>query len=395
MSVQVYRELCDRHRRRLGFGQDIFVNLILEELSEAPDILITGFNPWNFSSQDELIREFFGSLADKMRGQIKEEKTALKAITRYARKLSVLVAPEVSFWGVKVGLGQLRGHGGKGTLEQDRVIIDRLMQQLHKKIVVVIDDTDRLDNDETKLVFKLVKMTANFPNTIFLIAFDREKVAKKIQEDGLPGEEYLKKIVQVNFRLPQPEQQDLHRILFRDVDSVIGDMNQKKWDANRWNSLFHSGFEDFFKTVRDIKRYVSSLSLDFSIIGREEVNPVDFLGIEIIRVFAPDIYTAIGSNKELFTEGQLSAWERDKEAGRREAEKILELAQDDRSRDSLRKLLKELFPRLDSLYGGASYGPNWESEWRRMLRVAASDIFGRYFHSPRPPEQCRKKQLSH
>jgi predicted KAP-like P-loop ATPase len=104
------------------------------------------------------------------------------------------LTPEVSFLGIKLGLGQVHKFGGARTLEEDRKSIDEQLRKLDKRIVITIDDTDRLDVEETKLVFKLVKMTANFPNTVFILAYDRAKVAKKIEEEGLPGEEYLKKI---------------------------------------------------------------------------------------------------------------------------------------------------------------------------------------------------------
>ncbi len=76
-------------------------------------------------------------------------------------------------------------------------------------------------------------MTANFPNTVFILAYDREKVAEEVTEKGLPGEGYFKKIIQVNFRLPQPDQQDLHRILFRDIDESIKDIDERKWKYGR------------------------------------------------------------------------------------------------------------------------------------------------------------------
>jgi predicted KAP-like P-loop ATPase len=375
-----------------GSGKTSFVNLVLEQLRNNHNIVIREFNPWNFSGQNELIEDFFNSLISIVRQVAEEQGEGVKKIREYASKLArkseFAFEPEISVFGVKFKAGQLRKfHGGK-TIQESRNLVDELMRKLDEKIVIVIDDTDRLDVDETKLIFKLVKMTANFPNTVFLLAYDREKVAEKITEKGLPGEDYLKKIVQVNFRLPRPDQADLYRILFHDIDESIKEIDEKKWDEKRWGELFHSGFKDFFKTVRDVKRYISSLRLDLSIVGKEEINLIDFLGVEAIRVFAPGTYTEIGDNKTLFTAtespyGGLRV-EDGRETRRTAIEKIIEGCEETDLKEPLRQIIKALFPQVEGLYRNTHYGNEWHIEWRKQLRAAAQEIFHRYFQFSTP-----------
>ena len=45
-----------------GSGKTSLINLVLENF-ESEDILKIHFNPWNFSSQNELITDFFDSIA--------------------------------------------------------------------------------------------------------------------------------------------------------------------------------------------------------------------------------------------------------------------------------------------------------------------------------------------
>ena len=100
--------------------------------------------------------------------------------------------------------------------------------------------------------------------------------------------------------MPRVDQQNLFEILRRGIDEIIGRFKNELWDQNRWEDIFESGLKIFSPTVRDIKRYINSLRLDLEIIGEEEVNPVDFLGIEAIRVFAPDVYFAMANEKRTF-----------------------------------------------------------------------------------------------
>jgi len=294
-----------------GSGKTSFVNLLNEQLKTDETILLIEFNPWNFSDQNELIKEFFNGLLVHLNKYVKNKKVAITKVSEYAGRLT-----------------------------------------------------------------KLVKMTANFYNTIFLLSYDRSKVSEKINEPGLPGEEYLQKIVQVNFRLPVPEQQDLFSILFRDIDSIIEDIAEERWEINRWRGLFHLGFKDFFKTIRDIKRYVSSLSLDFSIVGKNEVNPIDFICVELIRVFAPDIYAFIGDNKELFI-GRESFWQaKDHDTRVNAVDEILDGYANDELKESLKKVVRELFPQLR--------GGSISDEFRKSLRVSVPEMFGRYFQMGTP-----------
>ena len=193
------------------------------------------------------------------------------------------------------------------------VELEKTLADIPKKIVVVIDDIDRLDRKETKLILKLVKLTADFPKTIFILAYDRARVEDRITEkdNGLEGGEYLKKIIQVSFSLPLPDQQELWNLLFKDLDASIetiyGKTDFTGKEETRWGEVFRGGFNNLFVTIRDIKRYISSLRLDWSIMGKSDVNKIDFLGIEAVRVLHQDSMMRYLLTKESLSK-LLSLW---------------------------------------------------------------------------------------
>ncbi|MDD2807870.1 MAG: P-loop NTPase fold protein [Patescibacteria group bacterium] len=364
-----------------GSGKTSFVNLVLHELLQKENVIVVNFNPWNFTGQNELIADFFSSVF----ASIKKEtgKDFIKTLRSYASKLKVSFSPSINIPIVgSVGTGEI-WHSGSKTLQEERVDIDAKLRTLNKKIVVVIDDIDRLDKVETRLIMKLVKMTANFSNTIFLLAYDRNRVAERLCEDGWPGEEYLKKIIQVSFTLPEPDNQGLRKILFNDLDvtiqGVYGEAKLEGEDEKRWHEMLYAGLGDLFKTIRDIKRYVSSLRLNWSIMGKDDINMVDFIAIEAIRVFAPRFYSAISSNRSLFT-GISSLYagfnSRDDEAAKeaRYKELIQEIPKE--IVEPISKICKVLFPQLDFR---SHYGHDWEPTWRTERRICADERFGFYF----------------
>ncbi|GHO85237.1 KAP family P-loop NTPase fold protein [Dictyobacter formicarum] len=367
-----------------GSGKTSFINMILDDL-RTPKILSIKFNPWNFSDQNELIKDFFDSLIDALK-ETDESDTRAQKIKGYASKLlkqsEITLAPEFSALGiVNFKLGDVHKFGGEDPLEKQKESINKLLKELGKRIVIVIDDIDRLDSHETRLVFKLVKMTANFANTIFLLAYDKGKVCERINEKGIRGDEYLKKIIQVSFTLPKPDTQDLFDILTSDIEKTIQEFDEKHWDNERWRNLFYSSFKSFFPTIRDIKRYISSMQLDLEIIGHEEVNPIDFLGIEVIRVFAPEVYMAMADEKQVFTSTDNVSFGHNEYRNERKRvfEQILAEKSPQGTSDGLGKLIKQLFPQVNSLYTNHYYGHEQQQYWRKQLYVCATDIFDKYF----------------
>lgn len=379
-----------------GSGKTSFVNLILEDLNST-DALIVKFNPWNFSDQNELIKDFFNSIIDTLKQSgDKDSEARAKKISEYSSKLlkrsELTIAPEFSFFGfLNFKLGELRKLGGDEPLEKQKEAVNRLLKELGRRIIIVIDDIDRLDGHETKLIFKLVKITGNFANTIFLLAYDRSKVCERINEKGIEGEEYLKKIIQVSFTLPRPDPQDLYKILFSDIDATIKDFDEKYWDDVRWGNLFQAGFKNLFPTIRDIKRYISSLRLDLEIIGKDEVNPIDFLGIEAIRVFAPNAYLAIADEKRAFTttESFYVGYDRskDQESRKNACEEAIKKAPSGLI-DTVREITKQLFPQM-----AGTYGHDWQQGWRQQLRVCSEDIFDKYFALSVPSTAISEKSI--
>lgn len=365
-----------------GSGKTSFINLALKEIIDDKDLIFLKFNPWNFSGQNELISDFFETLIAKI-GPFVDDKNKLKkvrsVVSKLTKKSEINFSPEITFWGIGIKAGDWKIGIGSQTLEEERQDIDNLFRNLGKKVVIVIDDLDRLDEDETKLVMKLVKMTANFPNTVFLLAYDRDQVANKLGKEGV-GEEYLKKIIQVSFTLPTPDEQGLRKILFADLDTTIegvyGKFKLEGNDEKRWGELLYKDFQTPFKTIRDIKRFISSLRLNWSIVGKHDVNKIDFIAIEAIRVFAPSLYSGISGNAHLFT-NTLRTHMAIGDIGKDRQSKFNDLitALPDNLQKPMRGICEVLFPQLDT----ANYGYEWEKIWKRELRICASERFGFYF----------------
>lgn len=116
------------------------------------------------------------------------------------------------------------------------------MREANKKILIVIDDIDRLTNSQIRDIFQLVKQVADFPNVIYILAMDREIVRSALSEvHNIDGNECLEKIIQIPFEIPELRRTKLHEIFFAKLDQIIREFPGVVWDQQYWsNSSFGS-----------------------------------------------------------------------------------------------------------------------------------------------------------
>ena len=370
-----------------GSGKTSILNLTEYFLTEAAKGMadeerpfILRFNPWNFAEQAQLMSMFFHQLAASLKMREGDER-----LTELAKRVAgygdffepagtLLFGPVGGLIGRLVGKGvEVAGAGAKRRDEDFatfREEIDKTLRRMSTRLVIIIDDLDRLNATEIKQMFQLVKLNADFPNTIYLLAFDPKVVRKALEESGFSGQAYLEKIVQVAFQMPPPETELLFRIFFEQLDGVLGQVPETRWDERRWVNLFHAGLKEFFSNVRDIKRFINALRLNYGLVAGE-VNPIDFIGVEALRVFVPEAYVAMAQNKEFFV-GTRRLLGRQQPVSQG-LDNLLSRVHESQ-RETVRAICGQLFPQI-----GVQYGPGTYQEWRRQLRICVPDMFERYF----------------
>jgi len=269
--------------------------------------------------------------------------------------------------------------GAKTVGEVKRELADELAK-LKRPLLVILDDIDRLTPREAQEIFQLIKINGDFPNLVYLLLFDRKLVEKSVEE-LMPGSgrEFLEKIVQVPFDVPAIQQVQLEKVLFEGIDRILGEPGiGQRFDRQRWGNLYVGALRPFFETLRDVNRYLSTLSFHAGLYKGErtfEVNPVDLIGLEVLRVFTPDVYSLVARNKELLT-SLSDRRNTDETKGRIMA--MIESA-DEGPRPMVTELMKQLFPPVEWALNGSLYGANFAGTWLRDLRVCSETVFDRYF----------------
>jgi predicted KAP-like P-loop ATPase len=393
-----------------GSGKSSIKNMALEHLRRHSDSCphIVEFNPWQISGQDQLTEAFFHEIAVGLQTTAGGDPNAAKRAEKwasYGRLLTIggtvatslkAILPLVGVpGGPLVGLaaealkssGELATQGEKAARSQTKTLQEAKEQlrrnfkrTLKKPVLIVVDDIDRLTFEEIRLLFRLVKANADFPRFIFLLLFQKSNVAKALDPvcDN-QGAEYLEKIVQVGYDVPELKRQALNNILVSGVNGIMASLRiEKKFDEERWYNLFIPDLQPYFRTLRDVYRFLNVFSFSISSLSGGdilEVNPVDLIATEALRVFENESFRRIAASKELLT-----AHHRGDTAERKGVREAIEaLAADARHKERVQDVITKLFPNLGGVLGAMNYDQSWSSKWRRDLRLCHPANFDRYF----------------
>lgn len=275
-----------------------------------------------------------------------------------------------------------------------KALSDLLLEQ-KKRVLVVIDDIDRLAPDEVRQLFTVIKALADFPYVTYLLAFDRDVATRAISEQtGLPGDRYLEKIIQVPFELPRPERTSLRQAFFSRLDVVMAPTPEGRFDSMHWNNIFHSGLDPLITVPRDVVRLINALSVTYPPVAGE-VNPVDFIAIEALRIFLPSVFDAIRKSPEEFV-GHAGLGGDNRNENRQRAQAFhggwLNTVPDP-LRESTKDLVERLFPRVESVWANMNYGSDSVGGWRRDLRICAPEIFPTYFRLSLPADAVSRSDI--
>ena len=315
-----------------GSGKTTVANFVRAELAESPSTAVIEFNPWLYGPKDDLGARFLQVLAPAFTG------------------------------------GSVADLQGTDLLALRDKLADTLRQE-RMRFVVVIDDVDRIPPERRSELTRLVKLVAALPNVIYLMVFDRSAVEAAD----------VSRLVQVPFDLPLPESGGLSTIFLDHMRELL-----ERHPAaavvteHHWKQIFTPGIEALLDTPRDVARFVNVLRLSYPPVSAE-VNTADFIAIEALRVFLPDLYSLIRATPERFAGSTRArtALSADSELQEFHDAWIQDVPASVRL--SIITLILRLFPAVPDQPGLIIHRDPPGENTRQELRIATPELFSIYF----------------
>lgn len=428
-----------------GSGKSSIKNMVLEAVrtSSPPPADLLEFNPWAFGGQGRLMDAFVREVAIALGREATADAEDIEAKWRLyesrfrssetvAQSVQQLVSALLAVFGasglafafftdldVRVYLAVIstlaiaiaavmnfgaklvraagvlavaRAAANRKTVDQLKVELAELLKKRVRPLLIVIDDVDRLEAVDIRLLFQLVKANADLPNLVYFVLSPREPVERALDrgKEG-SGREFLEKIVQVGFDVPLLDRARLEKVLFTGLDEIVL-LPGSGFDQRRWTNLYIGGLRPFFDSLRDVQRYLSSLRFHAGLLRSEkvfEVNVVDLIGLETLRLFEPDVYASLAGIKRLLTEPS----ERDSKGQSKAAIDAVIVKANEIRRESATEILKQMFPALEGILGNHFYGSSFHDTWARERRVCSPDHFDRYFQLGLPETEISEAEL--
>ena len=285
-----------------SFSWGLHGQLLLREKAEK--FIVVDFNPWLFKDQESLLLDFFNTIQSE-----NIDKKIIRALKKYGPLVSLGLAGMINIVGTPLISNAIYDKVQKffkslpdvdESVIKRREKINKLLQETNTHIVVLMDDVDRLDSEETHALFKLIKQTAGFANTTFVIAMDKDAVAHSLctkfeNGDIDSGYRFLQKIIQLHMYLPKIQKSDLEKYLNIKVKRIL---DVQKKETHEVTVHIKNYILPLVTTAREVISYTNLLSVSISLLYGK-VNILDLCSIEFLKIICPRGYAIIKNNKRI------------------------------------------------------------------------------------------------
>lgn len=375
-----------------GSGKSGAVNLIRHHLSSmAGDVTVIPFLCWKYRSKDAVAQAFLRELNTGLQPWLSESEQAKRALRQMCARVSGMGPVIGSALGATIhpSVGALvtwawehlsGRHESEMGDEELRSELSGVLSQQDKRILIVIDDMDRLMPDEVMTVLRLIKSIGRLPNVMYLLAYDRsvvENIVAKHSKKSSQG--FLEKIVQASFELPEADQNILESILWHNLEAIVGD-NVDDDEDEMWHSVTEYVMPDI-NTPRDVVRLLNTIAVSWGAVAGE-VDISDFLVICGIHLRYPKLYRKIQTRKWDLV--GTAGYPLQGDVGMSEDDWKELLPPEDYEgtpleRNNAKDLLIRLFPRVEEMVSNLKNTKANQTEWERERRICSPSHFDTYF----------------
>ena len=271
-----------------GTGKSSFLNLLKLNLKKVSDVIVVDFNARSSANVNCIQMDFLSILATTL----SPFHTGMKSVMKdYMEALSVLA--DGTSWGKFLGLIHIKDATDSRARLQDGI------EKINKKIVVFIDDLDRLTCEEILEVLKLITKNAAFLNTVFITAYDKDYINCILEKNlYVPQKQnFSDKYFSMEIALPEGNQQIRSTLLLKELTKL----SQKGVITACKENDFQQSFmtismyvERYLQSLRDVKRFLNTFCASYLPI-QHEVYFEDVLMISLLRFARKELYDLIKS----------------------------------------------------------------------------------------------------
>lgn len=295
-----------------GSGKSSLLALVLKRLRgmEAAKVASVEFRPWLIGDRDQLLAALFEDLAKAIAGleyasgdATGETHIAAKSVAEQVKSFARHLGPVGKLAGVaglfvpgasmagevleKLAAAAAEQANGPTLVAQKERLSEALLK-LDCRIVVAIDDVDRLEPREVAELLRLVRSVADFPNVSYLLCYDARALVRAIETGTgvASGAAYLEKIVQTEVAVPRPESFALRRWFSAELQSFASCRPER---VGYLQHVIDETGGRVLENPRAVVRVLDSLRVYWPSLN-DRVDLADLVWLRMIAVGSPNFY---------------------------------------------------------------------------------------------------------
>lgn len=371
---------------KLGDGKSSALNLLGVSLRERGDVIVVSFSSWLPGDEQTLVLSLFETIAEHARSQY-----WVPGLTGELRKFARMLLGTVPKFGET-----LRTLLEEPSQTSQLRALKRLLAKLPVRIVVLIDEIDRMDSKEVHALLKAIRGVVDLPNLTYVCAFYRKSLIRLIgEQDSAYGRLYVEKFFPVQFLVPPADRELLGKFFDQKMDGLserfglFPTQQDRKVFDEAVLPIWHTCMKSYLGNFRRMILFFNAFEVSLKQVSKE-VNPFDMMILQLVKMMSEETYEFIYENPAVFYDPgwRIALW-MERLSVNDEEERVIRKGRLDglfnsleaSDRERIKELLKAVFPSVGQYARGDRQGLQARSPERadRERRIYHPDYFPRYF----------------
>jgi hypothetical protein len=284
-----------------GKGKSTLMRKLERSLAAEPQVSTVWFNAWT-SEQGTALEGLIKAVLDALDPSLLRRTARNKRLMSWLRIVATTIAGWLKLGTIANAIWDEIAVDPKARNDMRDLMVDVMREWSDRRppgtasrlLLVFIDDLDRCAPASVLQVFEAIKLYLDAPGFVFIIGYDRDVVSDVILDvkhytDSQSSHHYLEKVVQIVYRVPEPG------------DAGVGRLIDLYLDSSRTEALFDAAarslvVEQTGRNPRRVKRFINAFLLEYGLDSEwSELGPDTLVRVLILDFYFPQFAARLRS----------------------------------------------------------------------------------------------------
>lgn len=359
-----------------GIGKTTIINNTIELLKKNKlddSFVIVKFNPWDYDNEKAMLKGLIDTILNNMNLNFKAEETN--------QLIDSII--EIVFYDTKPNISNFLKLVNKNISNKNKIekMINNYLQNENKKLLLIVDNMDRIDIEKIKFLLKSISTILNFEKTIYVLLYDEDIIEKELNKMfGTTTDvnaKYLDKIIQLRIDVPPIDIDIVNIVKNRIVENLSFD------GKSILNNVLDRNMS--FNNLRELKLFINNILSSLNATTVNYLNFKDMINLGYIKSKNIDLYYSIWNNKTYYItddrqyDESIYTFNYD-ELNKKAKEYFDNLFKIEKNMQ-FKNILVKMFPNVDNYFaGGAIFNLNYRNIEEYHRGITDNKIYNaRYF----------------